>query len=94
MSATSQDCDFDLKTKRYLLRTKVRVLLKHLDLGTTPATSATTKPVTNHPPAATSSLPVPLPAAPMHNSGSMLDSPGAYSDTNTAPIPPSSPDSK
>src|SRR5450631_1573484 len=29
MTATSQDCDFDLKTKKYVLRDKVKVILKH-----------------------------------------------------------------
>jgi len=37
MEATSQDCDFDLKAKKYLLRTNVKVTLKHFDLSLTPA---------------------------------------------------------
>ena len=40
MTAASQDCDFDLKTKEYLLRTNVKVILKHFDLSLTPANGA------------------------------------------------------
>src|SRR5271154_5544059 len=40
MTATSQDCDFDLKTKKYLLRTNVKVLLKHFDLSMNSANGA------------------------------------------------------
>src|SRR5271170_3757834 len=40
MEATSQDCDFDLKTKKYLLRTNVKVTLKHFDLSSNPANGA------------------------------------------------------
>jgi hypothetical protein len=35
MDATSQDCDFDVKAKKFLLRTRVKVLLKHFDVGAT-----------------------------------------------------------
>jgi len=43
-TATAQECDFDLKTKKYLLRTNVKVVLKHFDLstGATPAPAAKT----------------------------------------------------
>jgi hypothetical protein len=92
MNATSQNCDFDLKTKKYVMRTNVRVLLKHFDVSmssgksTTPVagTAASTKPI---------GAPA-LPArAPTRDDQSMLDSPGAYADTNSAPIAPS-PDAK
>jgi hypothetical protein len=66
MEATSQDCDFDLKTKKYLLRTNVKVLLKHFDISSTPSNAAA-------PPAS---------------------APDSNADTNSAPIPPSSPDTK
>jgi hypothetical protein len=89
MEASSQDCDFDLKLKKYLLRTNVKVVLKHLDLGGSPASGTTTKPATNPAPAGATPSP-----APIRNTQSLLDSPGGYADTNLAPIPPSSPDSK
>ncbi len=84
MTASSQSCDFDLKTKKYLLRTNVKVVLKHFDVSTT---NRTTPAITNATPAnvPTSNLPKPRPEP----DGSMLDSPGAYStDTNAAPIAP------
>ena len=104
MEATSQDCDFDVKTKKYLLRTNVKVVLKHFDISMNPAPAAgSTKPgtttgTTPAPVPAPSSTPAPVPApsatpAPVRND-SLLTSPGSYSDTNSAPIPPSSPDSK
>src|ERR1700744_4741901 len=33
MEATSQDCDFYVKQKNFFLRTNVKVLLKHFDVG-------------------------------------------------------------
>jgi hypothetical protein len=86
MNATSQNCDFDLKTKKYVMRTNVRVLLKHFDVSMSPekgpapvsGTAASTKPVA-----------APVAPRPTHNDESMLDSPGAYADTNSAPIAPS-----
>ncbi|MEI9998017.1 MAG: LPS export ABC transporter periplasmic protein LptC [Verrucomicrobiota bacterium] len=33
MEASSQSCDFDVKEKKYLMRTNVKVLLKHFDVG-------------------------------------------------------------
>ena len=89
MEATSQDCDFDLKTKKYLLRTNVKVLLKHFQLNASPAGSSAT-PTAQAPagasPAAGANPPAPTPAGP-----SMLDSsPGAASDSNSAPLPPTS----
>jgi hypothetical protein len=86
MNATSQNCDFDLKTKKYVMRTNVRVLLKHFDVSMNSGKS--TPPVTG---AAASIMPVASPAAPRpphHDDQSMLDSPGAYADTNSAPVAP------
>jgi lipopolysaccharide export system protein LptC len=83
MTASAQTCDFDLKTKKYLLRTNVKVVLKHFDVSTT---TKNTPPAPNATPSniPTSSLVRPEPA------GSMLDMPGSYSaDTNAAPIAPS-----
>ena len=53
MTATSKECDFDLKTKKYLLRTDVKVVLTHFNLstdnGTKPAPTAKTSPVEGGP---------------------------------------------
>ncbi len=91
MNATSQACDFDLKTKKYVMRTNVKVILKHFDVSMSPQG---TKPATN---ATASSTPAPVrapaPPQPARNDASLLDSPGSYSDTNSAPIAPS-PDTK
>ena len=91
MEATSQDCDFDVKAKNFFLRTNVKVLLKHFDVGAgSPGTPKKT-------PAAPGPLPGMPPAATTHNTGarmptdeSILPSPGSYSDTNSAPLPPDS----
>lgn len=89
MTATSQDCDFDLKTKKYLLRTNVKVVLKHFDLSLAPAGAAQTPA-----PATPTFIPGPISPPPARGSQSLLDSPGAYADTNSAPILPSSPETK
>jgi hypothetical protein len=47
MTATSQDCDFDKKAKKYVLRIHVRVLLKHFDISMTPANGAAPPPASN-----------------------------------------------
>jgi len=78
MTATSQNCDFDLKTKKYVLRTNVKVILKHFDVSLTPANGAAPSPATPPAPANTS------PAS----------APDASADTNSAPIPPSSSETK
>ncbi|HEX4139695.1 MAG TPA: LPS export ABC transporter periplasmic protein LptC [Candidatus Methylacidiphilales bacterium] len=91
MEATSQDCDFNVKQKNFFLRTNVKVLLKHFDVGA--GSPGTSKSPTSSAPQATSTAPT----APLHPSGtstsmptdeSILPSPGAYSDTNAAPLPP------
>jgi hypothetical protein len=79
LEALSQNCDFDLKTKKYLLRTNVKVTLKHFDVSLTPATNAASA----HPPARTSMTPAASPAPPLRTD-SMLDSPGSYADPNAA----------
>ena len=89
MTATSQDCDFDLKTKKYVLRDKVKVVLKHFDFSLTPAAGPGATGSHATAPAGTPSAPHPL-----RNDDSLLTSPGSVSDTNSAPIPPSSSDTK
>jgi hypothetical protein len=83
MVATSQDCNFDLKNKKYVLRNNVKVVLKHIDFGASPSTTAV-KPRALANPAAAPTPAVPRPAGP---DSSMLESPGYYSDTNSAPTP-------
>lgn len=84
MTATAQTCDFDLKTKKYVLRTNVKVVLRHFDVA---STTKTTPAIPNATPSniPTTALPKPRPEP----AGSMLDSPGAYSSvTNAAPVLP------
>jgi hypothetical protein len=94
MTATSQNCDFDMKTKKYVLRTNVKVILKHFDLGSTPANGTVPAPVVPPAPARAPSAPSPASSRPARSSESLLDSPGSYADTNSAPIPPSRSDTK
>lgn len=91
MEASAQSCDFDLKTKQYLLRTNVRVVLKNFDAALTSksgepararATSGTAAPVVTTP------IFGPISPSQPHGAGSMLESPGGYSDTNSAPTSP------
>lgn len=94
MEALAQTCDFDLKTKKYLLRTNVKVTLKNFDPGTAPGAAGSANTATKAPaPAA----PAPAPASsmtprPLSGNDTLPDSPGSY--TNSAPISPTSPDSK
>jgi LPS export ABC transporter protein LptC len=99
MEATSEDCDFDVKKKIFFLRTSVKVLLKHFDVGAgsgaPPKTPSQGQASTGAKPAIPArdnaeALPAPDPAKPMPTDDSILPSPGAYSDTNAAPLPPSS----
>jgi hypothetical protein len=89
LEATAQRCDFDLVSKQYLLRDNVRVILKNFD-----ATSGL-GPSGKHAPASPATPPPafgPTPPASAHASDSLLDSPGAYSNsTNAGPVSPSSP---
>jgi lipopolysaccharide export system protein LptC len=73
MEATSQDCDFDLKDKKYILRTNVKVLLKHFDISSTSANGS-----------------APAPAS----ASTSTNAPDSSADANSAPIPPSSPETK
>jgi hypothetical protein len=92
LEASSQDCDFDLKTKKYVLRDHVKVTLKHFDVSLSPAT--TPPGGKGQPSPAAAVTPTPALADPAHDNRSILDTPGTYSDTNSAPIPPSDADMK
>jgi hypothetical protein len=120
MTATSQECDFNVKDKKFVMRNNVKVVLKHFNLSTgtssettssakpaapaattgdvTPAPTVGGIPVTPSPTPApasdgtTSAPATPTPAS--HGGDSLLNIPGSYTDTNSAPIPPSSSDSK
>ncbi len=100
MEATSQDCDFNVKEKKFFLRTNVKVLLKHFNVGSgTPGTPKAGTPGAATP-QATGAAPVPAPSGnaspqptvdtltPIPPDESIMPSPGAYSDTNAAPLPP------
>jgi len=102
MSATSQTCDFDVKAKRFVMRTNVKVVLKHFDLSEGSSGSATktapdaSKDATD---VAPTPSPAPLPAPPItpptpRTNDSLLTSPGSYADTNSAPLPPTNHDTK
>ncbi len=89
MEATSQDCYYDLTNKKYLLRTNVKVTLKHFDIsqgapGSAPAPGKTA--TTAAPATGTAPLPATAPR-PADDGASMLDSPGGYSSTNSAGTP-------
>jgi hypothetical protein len=91
MEATSQECDFTTVTKKYMLRTNVKVLLKHFDVGgnssgTAKAAASPTAPAGER----TANQPAPVTPSPTPTDESILPSPGAYSDTNAAPLPPDS----
>jgi hypothetical protein len=91
MEATAQECDFSATTKKYLLRTNVRVLLKHFDVGgsSTPGAPKSGAPKTLPPLANANAATPPAPGTPRPpTDDSILPSPGAYSDTNAAPLPP------
>jgi hypothetical protein len=91
MEATSQDCDFNVKAKQFLLRTHVKVLLRHFDVGSGsggPAAGATPSVPTNDVTSLPDNTPAP-PTAPAPADPSILPSPGAFSDTNAAPLPSS-----
>jgi hypothetical protein len=104
IEATAQSCDFNLQTKKYLLRDNVKVTLKNFDAtlhapgASAPSTSSRNEtrppaPVSVPAPVTDSSLASPplslAPAPPSRNSASLLDSPGAYSSgTNVAPTQP------
>jgi lipopolysaccharide export system protein LptC len=96
MTATSQDCDFNAKEKKFLLRTNVKVLLKHFDVGGSKgdtAAAATQEHGDASPASSPDNIPVtPSPSTPMPTEETTPTSQGAYSDTNAAPLPtPGSP---
>jgi len=83
--ATAQTCDFDLITKKYLLRENVRVVLKNFDAGAAISRPATTAAA----PAPGEAVPAPAigPVPPSGPPGALLDSPGSATETNGAPTP-------
>jgi hypothetical protein len=96
MTATAQSCDFNLMTKKYLLRQNVHVVLKHFDTGAgekKPAAAARPQPSF---PTAEMAAPAPVPEenqpvvdprAPRNQNP--LDIPGASSSpTNNGPMAP------
>jgi hypothetical protein len=89
MEAKSQDCDFDVKAKKFLLRTRVHVLLKHFDVGSgapgnakpgQPAAAATSAPT---------STPAPIPEAP---TSAPMSTPAPVPEPAPAASAPMSPD--
>jgi hypothetical protein len=97
MAASGQTCDFDLSTKKYLLRGNVKVTLKNFDSDLTPRSPAalaapTTLPVAPAPvPGDTSHATVPplsFDSTPTPNTNSAGDTSGTYTPTNAAPIAP------
>ena len=96
MTATSQNCEFNVKEKKFVMTANVKVILKHFDLSMGPS-SAAPKPATPSSKPATHSVPGPAataPASPAHSTDSLLTSPGSYADTNSAPLSPSNPVTK
>jgi hypothetical protein len=106
LTATAPICDFDLTTKKYLLRgnpggggARVNVILKHFDAGAgqkKPAPTASPQPSF---PTAEMAVPAPAPednTTPVvdprapHNENP-LDIPGASSNTNNGPLSPATP---
>jgi hypothetical protein len=97
MEATAQTCDFDLTNKKYLLRENVRVILKNFDASFKPSSAASSPSVPSKGPApsaggnaAATPSPAVLAPHPARND-SMLDTPGAYANTNMTPAPPPPP---
>ncbi len=88
--ATAQTCDFDLVNKKYLLRTNVRVLLKNFDPTATPAANAPA----STPATAGSTTPISPPRPLRSDDDSLPGTPGSYASTNSAPLPPTSTDTK
>jgi lipopolysaccharide export system protein LptC len=85
LTATSQFCDFDLLAKQYTLRDHVKVTLLHFDMNRAAPAHATG--VMGVPPTpARAPLPATTPSS-TGSSDSMLESPGAFSSTNNAPLP-------
>ena len=94
LDATAQSCDFDLVAKQYTLRNNVKVTLHHFDAGASMSTkpnAAASATASGTPPAPPESIPRPVvpppPTIPTGEGDGLLDSPGAYSSTNAAPLP-------
>jgi hypothetical protein len=95
LTATAQSCDFDLMTKKYLLRQNVHVILKHFDTGAgqkkaAPAAAGSapsfpTAEMAAPAPGSDGSTPVVDPSAP-HNENP-IDIPGASSSHTGAGSP-------
>jgi hypothetical protein len=91
MDASSQSCDFDMTTKKYLMRDNVKVTLKNFSSAVKPPPGTvrpTAAPIVAAVPVARRapepmqpSLALPLPSAERPAPG-ILDTPGAYGDTN------------
>ncbi len=91
MEATSQNYSriSDLKTKKYILRTNVRVLLKHFDLSIAPPNGAAPPPASPHAPASASASASAAPAS-AHPAGEAT-SPARFARAGVStpiPIPP------
>jgi hypothetical protein len=95
MEATAQSCDFDLNSKKYLLRQNVRVVLKNFDAGgsakpaTRGAAAAAAQTAATPSPAPADSEDDTMPVRPRsgQDSGDLLEMPGATSSTNAIPVP-------
>lgn len=93
MNAKSQECDFNLKTKKYVLRSSVKVLLKHFSFGGADKTTSASS--SAHMGIAPAPSPAPSPAPrPANADQSLLGTPGSYSDPSSSSTTPSSPDTK
>lgn len=88
LTATAQFCDFDLVSKQYTLRNNVKVLLKNFEAknkskpaAPRTAASATAPDISSTPP-----MPAAVPAGSASDKiDALLESPGMYSSTNSAP---------
>ena len=103
MRATSQNCEFNVKEKKFVMTTNVKVILKHFDLsmgpnGAAPKSATESSKGVSHPvpvpAAAPAASDAPVAPSPAHSSDSLLTSPGSYADTNSAPLPPTNPVTK
>ncbi len=92
MEASAQTCDFDLVTKKYTLRENVKVTLKNFDSNFkshSGSLSPTSSPGAITPPTHTVPTHAPLTLTPNPSQdNSLLDTPGAYANTNPAPTFP------
>jgi hypothetical protein len=89
MVATAQSCDFDAVTKKYVLRGNVKVTLRNFTPFSAPAGKGPTPPPANIAPnTVTTSPPLSRIPKPMKDTGSLLETPGAYASTNRAPDSP------